>query len=541
MAGDSKNQMGKPEGYQLGGGSGGGGGGGSPSCGTPRHNWRSVSWTGRSREREAAESSASSPASKTASMTCSSNSVDSSSPTTSSSSPDSSGSSNEYSRQTSLLCPPLSSLSVSRRFNDGGGGAAAPPTPGGLDAPRGPGGEERKLEKFHKGRNGLDIKLDLGAVQEVNFQEIDASEPSDSELSRRREKMALCEKQCSRIRSHLYFGSSVVAQDFHTLRSNKISHILNCVGYVCAEYFPEYFHYRVLWLQDSPSEDLTSVLYDCFDYFEDVKEQGGRVYVHCCQGVSRSAAIVIAYLMWREGRQFEDVFQDVKNLRGVTSPNMGFAFQLMQWQSRILGSPKSPTLRMFRMAPHSPYDPLHLVPKSVNNPSIKALDSRGAFVIQFNNRLYVWQGRMCGRCMAKAADKAAFQLIRYEHALGPTITVREGHEPSELLDALNNSRYLAMDGTPGAPAPGPLVDVGNRLERLTTVNVNENSSPRAASDVDGASSRGPSLNNSYDGDFEAFDKARSGEVLPALPDSTNLRGWDGRWNTPKHEICCSCQ
>ncbi|KAG6547301.1 hypothetical protein Mapa_011238 [Marchantia paleacea] len=519
MAGEGRSQRVKSESHH--------GGGGSPGCGTPRHHWRSVSWTARSREREAAESSGSS-ANLLVSIGNSQQSSSNSGELDPAAGGPGSDCSSDYSRQTSLLCPPLSSLSVSRGGPDGGVGAAV----SGLDIPRLSGGraavEERKFEKFQKGRNGLDIKLDLGAVQEVTFQESDASEPTDSELSQKREKMAFCEKQCSRIRGHLYFGSSIVAQDFDTLRTNKITHILNCVGYVCSEYFPKSFHYRVLWLQDSPCEDLTSVLYDCFDYFEDVKEQGGRVYIHCCQGVSRSAAIVIAYLMWREGRQFEDVFQDVKTLRGVTSPNMGFAFQLMQWHSRILGSPKSPTLRMFRMAPHSPFDPLHLVPKSVNNPSMAALDSRGAFVIQFNNRLYVWQGRLCGRCMAKAADKAAFQLIRYEHALGPIITVREGNEPSEVLDALNSSRYISEDG--GS-------DV-RRGERLSTVN--ESSSPcgTCAAAWDSEVTRGMFLNNSYDADFEAFDKARLGEVVSSLPDSTNLRGWDGRWNMPKHDFCC---
>ncbi|PQQ14872.1 wall-associated receptor kinase-like 22 [Prunus yedoensis var. nudiflora] len=66
----------------------------------------------------------------------------------------------------------------------------------------------------------------------------------------------------------------------------------------------------------------TSILYDVFDYFEDVREQGGRVFVHCCQGVSRSTSLVIAYLMWREGQSFDDAFQYVEVARGIADPNM---------------------------------------------------------------------------------------------------------------------------------------------------------------------------------------------------------------------------
>ncbi|KAE8669862.1 Beta-hexosaminidase 1 isoform 1 [Hibiscus syriacus] len=145
------------------------------------------------------------------------------------------------------------------------------------------------------------------------------------------------------------------------------------------EYFKADFVYRTLWLQDSPSEDITSKLYDVFDYFEDVKELGGRTFVHCCQGVSMSTSLVIAYLMWREGQSFDDAFEYVKAAGGIADPNMGFACQLLQCQKRVHAFLLSPSslLRMYRIAAHSPYDPLHLVPKMLNDPSPLGLDSRG--------------------------------------------------------------------------------------------------------------------------------------------------------------------
>ena len=35
-------------------------------------------------------------------------------------------------------------------------------------------------------------------------------------------------------------------------------------GLVCPKYFKVDFVYRTLWLQDSPTEDITSILYDFF-------------------------------------------------------------------------------------------------------------------------------------------------------------------------------------------------------------------------------------------------------------------------------------
>ena len=57
-------------------------------------------------------------------------------------------------------------------------------------------------------------------------------------------------------------------------------------------------------------------------------KHGGRVLVHCSQGVSRSAALAIAYLMWQRNEQYDPVFQGVKAIRGVANPNIGFTCQV---------------------------------------------------------------------------------------------------------------------------------------------------------------------------------------------------------------------
>jgi len=302
----------------------------------------------------------------------------------------------------------------------------------------------------------------------------------------KRDKLAFFDKECSRIAEHIYLGSDTVAKNHELLREKGITHVLNCVGFVCPEYFKSDFEYKTLWLQDSPTEDITSILYDVFDYFEDVREQGGRVLVHCCQGVSRSTALVIAYLMWRKGQSFEDAFQFVKTARGVTNPNMGFACQLLQCQKRVHAMPASPNsvLRMYRMAPHSPYDPLHLVPKMVNQPGSLALDSRGAFIVHVPSAIYVWIGKNCDLVMSCNAKSAAFQVVRYERAKGPILSIREDQEPAEFWIALSDQQRLSGDSDKQLVLPTEKMEIGLRK-------------------VD-----------AYDLDFEIFHKAISGGVVP---------------------------
>lgn len=315
------------------------------------------------------------------------------------------------------------------------------------------------------------------------------SEQLPREFEFRKDKIAFFEKDCSRIADHVYLGSDAVAKNREILRQNGITHVLNCVGFVCPEYFKGDLVYKTLWLRDSPTEDITSILYDVFDYFEDIREQGGRVLVHCCQGVSRSTSLVIAYLMWRKGQSFEDAFQYVKAARDVANPNMGFACQLLQCQKRVHAVPPSPNsvLRMYRMAPHSPYDPLHLVPKLLSQPRADALDSRGAFIVHIPSVIYIWIGQGCVSVMSDNARTAALQVIRYEKAQGFISVIREGEESSEFWCALQNTTDTEED----RPSSGS--DKGVALIHQVI---------------------GQRKVNDYDLDFEIFHQAFSGGVVP---------------------------
>ncbi|TYG73080.1 hypothetical protein ES288_D04G071700v1 [Gossypium darwinii] len=371
--------------------------------------------------------------------------------------------------------PPLQPLSIARRSldewpkagSDDLGEWPQPPTPSG-------------------NKSGERLKLDLSSIQRNN--------DKNGGLVKR-DKIAFFDKECSKVAEHIYLGGDAVAKDREILKKNGITHVLNCVGFVCPEYFKADFVYRTLWLQDSPSEDITSILYDVFDYFEDVRELGGRVFVHCFQGVSRSTSLVIAYLMWRERQSFDDAFQYVKAARGIADPNMGFACQLLQCQKRVHAFPLSPSslLRMYRIAPHSPYDPLHLVPKMLNDPSPSGLDSRGAFIVHIPSAIYIWIGKNCESIMERDARGAVCQIVRYERVQGPVIVIKEGEEPAYFWNAFSNFLPL-MDKS------GNKVEVGESAIKICL---------------------GERKVDAYNVDFEIFQKAIKGGFVPPFASSEN--------------------
>ncbi|GAQ77843.1 Dual specificity phosphatase [Klebsormidium nitens] len=369
------------------------------------------------------------------------------------------------------------------------------------------------------------MHLDLGALQMGN----PVAEPT--EIQARRTKFAYFEKHCSRVAEHVYLGSDVVARSREILRESGITHVLNCVGFVCPEYFAGELVYKTLWLQDIPGEDLVSILYDIFDYLEDVRTQHGRVLVHCCQGVSRSTSLVIAYLMWRDNRSFDETFRDVKAVRGTANPNMGFACQLLQWQKRITwgpdGEPPPHSGRMYRVAPHSTYSPLHLVPKPVGKLRGSELDRRGVFVVDASSgQVFVWVGQGAPHSMAEAGGRIAAQLVRYERAKGPVTVVRQGQEGAEFWAVMS-----AGGGDEASEERGQELDAGKvqrRESRPVEVDRDEGGSEGDTSTANpGANPDGPvevGTLPAYDADYELFRRAESGEIKMATPGSSVLPG-----------------
>lgn len=102
----------------------------------------------------------------------------------------------------------------------------------------------------------------------------------------------------------------------------------NCASVICKVYHPGKFKYRCLWLLDSREEDVSCLFYDVLDFIESAREENGRVFIHCQQGVSRSSAMTIAYIMWRTGKGYAETHSEVKKKRNVSNPNAGFVVQV---------------------------------------------------------------------------------------------------------------------------------------------------------------------------------------------------------------------
>eukprot|EP00798_Chlamydomonas_sp_ICE-L_P024344 gene24344-9960_t len=196
---------------------------------------------------------------------------------------------------------------------------------------------------------------------------------SPSETQKRRIKYQFFEKQCSKIAEGLYLSGDVVAKNWELLQENKTPQLRN----------------------------ILCILYDAFEFIATAITAGDRVL-----GVSRSATIVIGFLMWKTGATYDDAFATVKAAR----------------------VPKSTT-----------------PPKQYRNNTFRDLDSRFAFIVQTPEKMYVWTpekmyvwvGSLCPQTFATSAQYYAQLYPKYESThrghTKPIEVVQQDEEPPDFV------------------------------------------------------------------------------------------------------------
>ncbi|KAL2083062.1 hypothetical protein ACEWY4_020835 [Coilia grayii] len=133
----------------------------------------------------------------------------------------------------------------------------------------------------------------------------------------------------------LFIGDEKTSLERPQLEAMGMTHVLNAaegkwnnVATGPAYYRGMNVQYYGITAEDTPTFDLTPFFYPAADFIHQALSQPeSRVLVHCVRGRSRSAALVLAYLMLQERLSVVEAVTLVRRRRCVL-PNRGFIKQL---------------------------------------------------------------------------------------------------------------------------------------------------------------------------------------------------------------------
>ena len=138
----------------------------------------------------------------------------------------------------------------------------------------------------------------------------------------------------------LYLGNVRDAHSEEQMNRYDISHILNMSNDASNSDF-DFITYKRVPIADDEFQHVIPVLDECINFINSVKEANGRVLVHCTKGKSRSATVIIAYLLKSYNLSLKEAFRLVKSKRDEIRPNSNFIRQLMRFENQLNGIGKN--------------------------------------------------------------------------------------------------------------------------------------------------------------------------------------------------------
>ncbi|KAM9055682.1 dual specificity protein phosphatase 18 [Balaenoptera acutorostrata] len=140
----------------------------------------------------------------------------------------------------------------------------------------------------------------------------------------------------SQITSSLYISNGVAANNKLMLSSNHITTVIN-VSVEVVNTLYEDIHYMQVPVADTPMSRLCDFFDPIADHIHSVEVKQGRTLLHCAAGVSRSAALCLAYLMKYHAMSLLDAHTWTKSCRPIIRPNNGFWEQLIHYEFQLFG------------------------------------------------------------------------------------------------------------------------------------------------------------------------------------------------------------
>ena len=134
------------------------------------------------------------------------------------------------------------------------------------------------------------------------------------------------------IADNIWLGNYFSSKDIEVLKKEGIEKVLTIMDDFGPVYKNNDFIHKKIEIDDVETENIIQYFGECFNFIKDNK----KILVHCMAGASRSATIVIAYLMWTKKMKFIDALNYTQSKRNIVDPNSGFKEQLKMFEKLLV-------------------------------------------------------------------------------------------------------------------------------------------------------------------------------------------------------------
>ena len=140
--------------------------------------------------------------------------------------------------------------------------------------------------------------------------------------------------KADRVDENIFIGNEAAANDLEWLAKEGISLIVNCAKEI-PNYHEGTLRYLRLDLDDGRSQknaedDLYRVSEATYRYLAATlkRDPKAKILVHCRAGISRSASVVVYYLMRKNSMDYDTALRYLKERRPIVAPNEWYEKQL---------------------------------------------------------------------------------------------------------------------------------------------------------------------------------------------------------------------
>lgn len=156
----------------------------------------------------------------------------------------------------------------------------------------------------------------------------------------------------------LFLGSFNQSEKYSVISDLKITHILNITSECGNVHEDKGIKYMKVSIADEDDKSIHPHFENAYQFIDETlrQDKNNNILVHCAMGKSRSATMIIMYIMKRFSWSFDKAFAFVKRKREIIEPNDGFVDQLKDFEKNKFMFASSCNVQMLPVQKQIPCD-----------------------------------------------------------------------------------------------------------------------------------------------------------------------------------------